>query len=433
MSRLFAHPVVTGVLRGGGVLVVLLIGIDVAHAAGWYPTDIGDYRITALLTAAVVGVGRRFPYAMVISVSVAVAAPAWEFAVVQVRLLPLVVAVYLAASAGARLAVVLPLVTIAALSGAFPFWPWAPKPVLLSLVLGHHPSIAVLSLGLVVAGMLLGRASSRQRRTAADLRHRNEELTRLREVDKERIAAEERTAIARDVHDTVAHHIAAIVIRAQTAARISDTRPEDLHEAVMWIADTGQNALTEMRQVVRVLRGPHRDDGRLTLTPLGERLDELVGRVRTVGVNVTLTAEEIPALTPLQDLAVLRVCQEALTNVLIHARADRADVTIHSEAAEDAVVLTVDDNGRTPSRRLVRTTNAGALGSGGSGLRGMRERADSVHGHLRAGPTDQGWRVELRVPRVPSNDPAAHTDTRVSNDQDHRAPSETSAREQLPT
>ena len=115
---------------------------------------------------------------------------------------------------------------------------------------------------------------------------------------------------------------------------------------------------------------------------------------------------EVPAgLDALQQFAVLRVGQEALTNVLIHSGATAATVRLGRVGAD--VVLTVEDNGSAAS------TPSG-LGSGGAGLRGMRERADAVGGHLVAGSTGRGWRVELVVPMrtpvtseaVPTREPA---------------------------
>jgi signal transduction histidine kinase len=400
MSWPAVHPVVRGLLRGGGFLVLALVAMQVLHdVAHWYPRSLGDYQLTAVLTAIGIGVGRRFPYTLLVVVAAVVGSPVWYFRVVDVRLLPLALAAYLAGSAGVRLVVALPIVTVAALSGAFPFWLHIAPGELLDAVKFDDLSTKVLSYGLIVAALLLGRAAWRQRRSEDTLRRRNEELVRLRESDQERIATEERTTIAREVHDVVAHHLAAIVIRAQAAAHVGDRRPDELRDTVGWIAESGQEALTEMRRVVRVLRGTDQSGG-TTEAPveLSTALDDAVRRVRSTGIDVESEVRVPAGLSPIQDFALLRVCQEALTNVLIHSDAASVRVELAPVAGDASVRLVVDDDGAVARAGTDHAVRAGSFGSGGAGLRGMRERAASVHGRLSAGPTDRGWRVELVVP-----------------------------------
>jgi signal transduction histidine kinase len=393
-----AHPVLRRITRAVLVFAVGVVAIGLARQLPWYPYRVDYYVWSAALSAVAIGVGRRAPLGLLLGMAIVVGWPGWLFSVTEVRLIPLGIAGFLATSGGLRLIVALPLTAASAVSAMIPYWVWG-QPSLDQLSAGlqtENLSIRALAFCIVIAAGLLGRASFAQRRDAEELRRRNLELERLREADRERIATEERTAIAREIHDVVAHHISAMVIRAQGAARIADTRPEELRNTVEWIASSGQEALTAMRNVVRVLRGS--DGAGTTEAPmqLGPALDEVVGRVRGAGLTV-VTDIDVPAgLTALQEFALLRVCQEALTNVLIHSDATTVHIALTSIA--DDVVLLVEDDGAIASGRPVAERRAGALGSGGAGIRGMQERSEAVGGRLVVGPVLHGWRIELVLP-----------------------------------
>jgi signal transduction histidine kinase len=400
MLRDRLRPLWVGLARGGGFLVVALVGIAILHAVHWYPRSLDDYRWTALLIAVCIGVGRRFPMPLLIGVAVCVGFPLWDFNVMDVRVIPLVLATYFAMSGGAHLGRTLAIVTAATFSAAFPFFITTDPRYWIDIVKFDDLSTKVLAYGLVVAGLLLGRAAMVQRHSEETLQRRNEELVRLRAADQERIANEERTRIAREIHDVVAHHMAAIVIRAQAAARVGADRPDQLQDAVEWIAVNGQDALSEIRSVVRVLRGS--EQGGTTAAPidLADALRVVFERVSSTGVDVDAHVSVPPGLTSLQDFAVLRVCQEALTNVLIHSDASHVRVTLDRDEAGRTVTLAVDDDGFDGKSEHHR---AGSVGSGGAGVRGMRERAASVGGRLVAGPTARGWKVELTLPYDPAD------------------------------
>ncbi len=163
--------------------------------------------------------------------------------------------------------------------------------------------------------------------TSESLRERNAELQALQAELAERAVLAERTRIARELHDVVAHHMSAIVVRAQAADRVAANRPEAPAEAVRWIADEGKQALTAMRSVVQVLRrGTEADGGTAALapTPDGDRAaDELraaARRLRDAGRAVDLTLPDPwPTTSAESGLAVVRIAQEALTNVLLHS------------------------------------------------------------------------------------------------------------------
>ncbi|GAA1491806.1 sensor histidine kinase [Curtobacterium herbarum] len=407
MRPLSIPPWARAALAGIGFLAVALLAMEGLHRAGWYPTSLDDYRITAALVALCIGVGQRLPYPLLVVVGVVVGWPMWTFGVPTVRLIPLVIAVYLACAAGRRVLAVLAVVVVPTLSALFlplafapaESWVLAVQRWPLALLLGRTLletsdwSTIVLMGILLVASAFLGRATARRRRSELVLQRRNEELVRLREADQARIASEERTAVAREVHDVVAHHMAAIVVRSQALVRVGVADQAEFAEYASWVAGTGQQALSEMRKVVRVLRAG--GDGGTTDAPVSLRsaLEAAVDRVRATGVRVDADLRVPETLGVMQDFAVLRVCQEALTNTLVHS--DGSSVRISLAASEDRIRLEVlDDGGSGGSPRVPE------LAAGGAGIRGMRERAASIGGVLDAGPAEGGgWRVTLEAPR----------------------------------
>ncbi|HEY9557246.1 MAG TPA: sensor histidine kinase [Acidimicrobiales bacterium] len=237
-----------------------------------------------------------------------------------------------------------------------------------------------------VSGMvLLGVLTAAHRRNAVVLAARNEELERLRSVESERAVALERTRIARELHDDIAHHLTALIVRAQAAERVASSRPEVAVESMGWFAETARYALTAMRRTVSVLR---EGDGPAQLAP-GPTLDDLdpiVTRVRSTGLDVALHVDEhLPAMEPQVQHAVVRVVQESLTNVLRHAGANQARVSV-SSSAEEGIAVVVEDDGSGP--------DPDESPGGGLGIIGMRERAASCGGRLAVDrSTLGGWRV----------------------------------------
>ncbi len=147
-----------------------------------------------------------------------------------------------------------------------------------------------------------------------------------RDGDVARAAAAERTRIARELHDVVAHHVSLMAVQAEAASSLLPGRPEDAARSVEVIADTARQALTELRRLLGVLRGPadHLETApSMSLADLGPVLDQ----VRGTGLAVELTVSGTPGpLAPGVDLTAYRIIQEALTNTLRHASASRAAV-----------------------------------------------------------------------------------------------------------
>jgi signal transduction histidine kinase len=216
----------------------------------------------------------------------------------------------------------------------------------------------------------------------------NDELVRLRAADRDRIAAEERAALARDIHDVVAHHVSAMVIRAQAADRLADSDPDGLHTAVQGIAADGKEALASMRRVVRVLRTERTPTDSI---PLVDAIEHITARVRDAGIEVDSDVRVPGELTEFEEATVLRITQEALTNVLLHSRARRVRVGLTGDAT--GLHLEVLDDGAPGD-----AGEHGTSSEGGNGLRGMRERAAALGGSVTAGPVDGGWRVAADLP-----------------------------------
>ena len=223
----------------------------------------------------------------------------------------------------------------------------------------------------------------------ATLAARNDELERLRRVEADRAVALERTRIARELHDDVAHHLTALVVRAQAAERLGPTRPEVAVESVGWIAETARSALASMRRTVAVLRD---GDGPAALAPNPSLRDlaAIVARVEQAGLDVQVRVDDaLPPLEPQVQHAVVRVVQESLTNVLRHARARVALVSVR--AIDHGIAVVVEDDGAGPAPDDVR--------SSGHGLLGMRERAASCGGRFGIDRSRLGgWRVSAWFP-----------------------------------
>ena len=233
-----------------------------------------------------------------------------------------------------------------------------------------------------------------------------------RDDDVARAAAAERTRIARELHDVVAHHVSLMAVQAEAASSLLPGRPDDAARSVEVIADTARQALTELRRLLGVLRGPadHLETTpSMSLADLGPVLDQ----VRGTGLAVELTVQGTPGpLTPGVDLTAYRIIQEALTNTLRHADAAHATVGLCYEPGFVTVSVTDTRSGadagpgvKEPGNGAVRRIAGGPVNgtalvrSGGFGLAGIAERVASCGGSLTVGPTGAGgFAVTARLP-----------------------------------
>ena len=269
--------------------------------------------------------------------------------------------------------------------------------VLVTTVASDDTAFVTLALNLVVFGTawILGDSVRVHRAYTLEVEKRAERLERERADEARRAAAAERVRLARELHDVVAHHVSVIALQSQAAEVLLRAEPDRAAESVEAIGVTAREALSELRRLLGALR--EADDGAPALEPqpgLGD-LDALAESVRHAGVTVELsvTGKRRPLPSGVQ-LSAYRIVQEALTNVLKHARATTARVALRYEA--DALVISITDDG------VASRTGPPGDGSGqGQGLIGMRERVALFDGELRAGASvDGGFSVDARLPLV---------------------------------
>ncbi|WP_434993115.1 sensor histidine kinase [Arthrobacter sp. Ld5] len=212
--------------------------------------------------------------------------------------------------------------------------------------------------------------------------------TRARVRDIDQAKAREREQLARELHDTVAHHVSGIAIQAQAGRAIAAAHPERAAETLAVIEDAASRTLTELRAIVGVLRASQ--DTAFVPQPGVAEVEQFATHDPTSPcVEVTISGE-FGDLSPAVGSAVYRLVQESITNARRHARrATRIIVAVTGDA--DRVRVTIDDDG---------SAGAGGRVAAGFGLVGMRERASLLGGTFHAGPAGQGWRVEAVLPRT---------------------------------
>jgi signal transduction histidine kinase len=377
------------IFAGCGLALVLAI-MFVTMSTVWFPLNPFDYVWVAIITAAAWPLSRLAPKSTLAVVAVVASLPwIWVYVAHEVRIVPLAIAAFRAAELGGPKKYVIPIVAAAIpfvlernLVGNFATGD------LLDLGAWRHPSTDIMLVVIVAAIVALGFVVRSQHRIAHNLNTQNAELIALRDSERIRVAIEVQTAIARDIHDVVAHHVAAMVVTAQAADRVADQDPERLRTTVRAIAAEGDEALAAMRRVVQILR--RHPDSHAGTKPFETALGELADRLSATGRRVTISGD-VAGCTQFVEGTVLRIVQESFTNVMLHS--DAARVVVSFAATADDVEVRVDDDGRPSGTRM--------LADGGSGIRGMRERARSVGGRLDAGPrAEGGWTVHAVLPRA---------------------------------
>jgi len=242
---------------------------------------------------------------------------------------------------------------------------------------------AVLFGGPWVGGRVMRHRSEREHALAG----RAAQLEVERDTRAREAVAEERTRMARELHDVVAHAISVIVLQARGGRRLLAEDPDETRRALDVIEHAGEQALVEMRRLLGLLR---HDDAELSLAPPPSlrRIDELVAGIRASGLPVEVVIEGEPVeLPPGVDVSAYRIVQEALTNALKHAGPARARVTV--SYGLDAVDLAIVDDG----------PGDGTANGTGYGLAGMRERVAIYGGRLESGARPEGgYALRVRLP-----------------------------------
>jgi signal transduction histidine kinase len=241
---------------------------------------------------------------------------------------------------------------------------------------------------------LAGRTIRNQTMLARELAEKAESAQHARQADERRAIALERSRIARELHDVLAHNLSVMVVQASAARRVLDKDPVKAVEAAALIERTGREALAEIRHLFGPIRRGEGED--LSGPQSIARVEELARRARAAGLKVELRTNGNPVELPAGiDLAAYRIVQEALTNAIKHAGSARARVTVSYEPNE--VVLSIEDDGEGPrdGEELGET-------GGGHGLVGMRERATLYGGIVDAGRRrGGGFAVHARLPTRP--------------------------------
>ena len=200
--------------------------------------------------------------------------------------------------------------------------------------------------------------------------------------------AEERTRIARELHDVVAHQVSLMTVQAGAAKTVAADDPERAVAAMEAVEQAGRQALGELRHLLGVLR-PEAEVNGLGPQPGIAEVPRLVDQLRKAGLEVSLTMEGIPTELPARlELSTYRIAQEALTNVLKHA-GPRARTEVRLSTNNHGVAIEVLDDG----------DGAAILPGSGHGIAGMRERAQLLGGSLDAGPRPGGgFQVVAHLP-----------------------------------
>lgn len=264
----------------------------------------------------------------------------------------------------------------------------------------------------VIAVAVWGSSVKARRNYLAGLEERAVRAERERDTQAQIAAAAERTRIARELHDVVAHGLSVMVVQADGAAYALDTTPERAREALRTVSLTGRQALTEMRRMLGVLRDG-KDDQSYTPQPGIAQLNQLVEQVRQAGLPVELAVEGVPQELPAgAELATYRVVQEALTNTLKHAGPAVTGARVELRY-DDALEMRISDDGRGAAAAQQQGVHDGQTGreayreadepfGQGHGLSGMRERVAMYGGSVRAGPrTGGGYEVVASLPLRP--------------------------------
>jgi signal transduction histidine kinase len=221
--------------------------------------------------------------------------------------------------------------------------------------------------------------------------NRRRRVVRDREEAAREAVSVERSRIARELHDIVAHHMSVMVVQAAAARAVAGRDPAAADDALRQIETSGRAGLTEMRRLLEILKSQERGEERAPQPGLA-RLDELVDGMRATGLSVETVVEGTPhELPPGVDLSAYRIVQEALTNTLKHAGDAHARVLLRYEPG--AIEIEVADDGRGAGN--------GETAGGGRGLIGMRERVQLFGGTLDSGPRDGGgFVVRARLPAL---------------------------------
>ncbi|MFD9700934.1 sensor histidine kinase [Lentzea sp. NPDC059081] len=246
------------------------------------------------------------------------------------------------------------------------------------------PAVALRAVLVVGVPVLAGRHLRSMRELAARQREEKALILRVRDAEIEAAREADRVAVARELHDLVAHHVSSMVLRS-AVARHAATSADQFREVLDDVHASGSAALTDLRELVGELRDPSVPSLGASPPCLATALRQAAERCERAGfpVHTRIAAGELDAA---RRLVVLRVVQESLTNVMRHAEPGAAVLVDVRESAAGVEVEVRDDGGAAPA-------------AAGHGLTGMAERVERLGGAFHAGPSGRGWSVRATVPR----------------------------------
>jgi signal transduction histidine kinase len=280
-----------------------------------------------------------------------------------------------AVTAGTVLAASAAIVVLGATSGFSGWWLWVPG---------------------IAAGGVAGYAVQTQVRLLQQERATRAGLA-------ERLAAEDRQRVAREVHDVIAHSLGVTMLHLTAARHALESDPEqaDIDEAVDSLREAervGRQAMGDIRRTIGLLDGP---SGAAGPAPGADDLPRLVAEFRAAGIEVRYEVRgELAGLSPAAGLDLYRVAEESLANVVKHAPGGCADVVVDAGREDVRLLVLSRPSAGAASAPVPVPAPAGGTQAGGRGIRGMRERVELLGGTLRTGPEDAGWRVEAVLPRT---------------------------------
>lgn len=363
------HRLLDGSLALGGAAALILEGLLRAH--GGLPAL--GYPLAAA-TAAPLALRQRAPLVALLGVEAGAISCVAVFDASTTAVAVVMVALFTVALFGDRVRSLI----VGALTGAS----------LVATVLFVEDDMeftsASLRLLLILAALVIGDTMRSRRILRAVALERAAHEAREREEEHRQRLVNERLRIARDLHDTLAHALVAINVRAGVAAHLRER--QDPSAALLDIKEVSADALRDLRVTLHLLR--EQDDAAPALPALDlAALPGLVDRVRTGGLDISARIALDGAAVPSPvGQAAFRIVQEALTNVLRHAHAASAEVSVDADGGALHIQVTDDGQG-----------GAGAVT--GHGLRGMAERSTALGGWVLAGPRDEGgWQVRAQLP-----------------------------------
>jgi signal transduction histidine kinase len=372
-DRTLLHDTGLAVLLASGSLVFYLLYDQAAWEAQWQLSEIHAPdllgSLLVALSAAPVAVRRRWPLAALsVCVAIDTLIDASGYSVGRIGIASLVLLYSVAARRGLAMSMAgLLMALLAYLTGS----------------LAGSSTLSVPSHVLVVfvftAAWGLGRTIRLRRAYLDELRDRADRLERAKEADSRAVRAEERSRIARELHDVIAHHVSVMTVQAAAARKVLRRDADLAGEALTAVEDTGRKAMAEMRAMVSVLRAG--SPAELGPQPGMSALPALVEQMREAGLPTRLDVVGRPPQLPAGiDLAAYRLVQEALTNSLRHA-GPHASAVVGVRCLPEGLEVSVRDDGRGPMGPVKQT---------GHGLAGIRERVALYGGILSIGPLPGG-------------------------------------------